>query len=41
VTVDQQTLVDGTVTLRDRDTTAQERVKSADLVKIIEERLSN
>jgi glycyl-tRNA synthetase len=40
VTVDQQTLVDGTVTLRDRDTTAQERVKSADLVKIIEERLS-
>jgi glycyl-tRNA synthetase len=41
VTVDQQTLVDGTVTLRDRDTTAQERVKRADLVKIIEERLSD
>jgi glycyl-tRNA synthetase len=39
VTVDQQTLADGT--LRDRDTTAQERVKSADLVKIIEERLSD
>ena len=41
VTVDQQTLVDGTVTLRDRDTTAQERVKNVDLVKIVEERLKD
>jgi glycyl-tRNA synthetase (class II) len=41
VTVDQQTLADGTVTLRDRDSTAQERVKRADLVKIIEEWLSD
>jgi glycyl-tRNA synthetase len=41
VTVDQQTLADGTVTLRDRDTTKQERVKSKDLIVIIEERLSD
>lgn len=39
VTVDQQTLADGTVTLRDRDTTEQERVNSADLVSLIEERI--
>ena len=40
ITVDHQTLADGTVTLRDRDTTVQERVKSANLVSIIEERLA-
>ncbi|MCD6136892.1 glycine--tRNA ligase, partial [Candidatus Bipolaricaulota bacterium] len=40
ITVDHQTLADGTVTLRDRDTTVQERVKSAELVSIIAERLA-
>ncbi|MBE0635644.1 glycine--tRNA ligase, partial [Candidatus Bipolaricaulota bacterium] len=39
VTVDHQTMEDGTVTLRDRDTTAQERVKAAGLMAIIEQRL--
>jgi glycyl-tRNA synthetase len=39
VTVDHQTLGDGTVTLRDRDTTTQERVKADDLPEIIETRL--
>ena len=39
VTVDHQTIEDGTVTLRDRDTTTQERVKSSDLASIITERL--
>jgi glycyl-tRNA synthetase len=40
ITVDHQTLEDETVTLRDRDTTIQERVKSADLVDIISNRLA-
>ena len=40
ITVDHQTLEDGTVTLRDRDTTVQERVKSIDLTTIIAERLA-
>jgi len=39
ITVDQQTLADGTVTLRNRDTTRQDRVKAVDLTPIIEERL--
>jgi glycyl-tRNA synthetase len=39
VTVDGQTLADQTVTLRDRDTTRQERVASEDLVTVIRERL--
>jgi len=39
VTVDHQTIEDGTVTLRDRDTTQQERVKASDLTGIVEERL--
>lgn len=39
VTIDHQTSQDGTVTLRDRDTTKQERVKASDLTRIIEERL--
>jgi glycyl-tRNA synthetase len=38
-TVDFQTLKDGTITLRDRDTTKQERVKSGDLADIIREKL--
>ena len=40
VTVDHQTIEDGTVTLRDRDTTQQERVKASDLTRIVEERLN-
>jgi glycyl-tRNA synthetase len=40
VTIDHQTMDDGTVTLRDRDTTHQERVKSADVARIVEERLN-
>ncbi|MBI4158041.1 MAG: glycine--tRNA ligase [Candidatus Yanofskybacteria bacterium] len=39
VTVDFQTLEDNTVTVRDRDTMKQERVKISDLVKIIAEKL--
>ena len=39
VTVDYQTLEDETVTVRDRDTTNQERVKIADLVEFIESRI--
>jgi glycyl-tRNA synthetase len=39
VTVDGQTLADQTVTLRDRDTTVQERIASRDLVAIIREKL--
>ncbi|MDD5557530.1 MAG: glycine--tRNA ligase [bacterium] len=40
VTVDSQTLADGTVTVRDRDTMAQERVKIDDLPALLERRLS-
>jgi glycyl-tRNA synthetase len=39
VTVDYQTLEDGTVTVRDRDTTLQERVKADTLIAYIAERL--
>jgi glycyl-tRNA synthetase len=39
VTVDHQTLQDDTVTLRDRDSTVQERVKIADLEATVAERL--
>ncbi len=39
VTIDGDTLTDGTVTLRDRDTTEQVRVKIADVVAMIRERL--
>ncbi len=39
VTVDSQTLSDQTVTLRDRDTTRQERVEIKELVTVIQERL--
>ncbi len=40
VTVDHQTLEDQSVTLRDRDTLAQERVNISDLPKIIREKLA-
>lgn len=40
ITVDSQTLSDRTVTVRDRDTTRQERVASHELVRFIEEKLS-
>ena len=40
VTVDQQTMVDNTVTLRDRDTMEQRRVAIADLRGIIEDEVS-
>ena len=39
VTVDHQTLEDGTVTLRDRDSLAQERLPAADLADELERRL--
>ena len=40
VTVDQQTLEDNTVTLRDRDTMEQRRVAISDLRSIIEDKVS-
>ncbi len=40
ITVDYQTLEDGTVTLRDRDTWSQERVPSKDLCCVIRGRIS-
>lgn len=39
ITIDYQTLEDDTVTVRDRDTTKQERIKISDLVKFICERV--
>jgi glycyl-tRNA synthetase len=39
ITIDGQTLADGTVTLRDRDTLEQSRVKSADVVEEIARRV--
>jgi glycyl-tRNA synthetase len=41
VTVDFQTLEDKTVTLRDRDTMKQERIKIKDLVKVVKEKLES
>ncbi len=41
ITVDFQTLEDDTITCRDRDTMAQERVKIKDLVKSLKEKLEN
>jgi len=38
-TIDYDTLNDNTITLRNRDTTKQERIKISDLLKIINERL--
>jgi glycyl-tRNA synthetase len=39
ITVDSQTLKDGTVTVRDRDTTLQERVAAKELVTFLREKL--
>ena len=39
VTVDGQTLKDNTVTLRDRDTMAQERLPAAEVVQVVAERV--
>lgn len=39
ITIDSQTLSDGTVTVRDRDTTQQERVARAALVTFIAAKL--
>ena len=39
LTCDFQTLEDNTITLRDRDTMAQERVKVAEIIKILKEKL--
>lgn len=40
ITIDHETLTDNTVTLRDRDTMEQHRVKVDELLSIIEERVS-
>ncbi len=40
VTIDYQTLEDQTVTVRDRDTTKQERIKATDLPKLFLDKLS-
>lgn len=40
VTIDYQTLEDGTVTLRDRDTAEQERVAVSELVNVLTDKLS-
>ncbi len=40
LTVDGQTLADGTVTVRDRDTTLQERVPTKNLATFLRERLT-
>ena len=39
VTIDHQTMEDNTVTLRDRDTTTQERVAVPELVHVLIERI--
>ena len=39
VTIDHQTMVDNTVTLRDRDTTAQERIAVPELIHVLIERI--
>ncbi len=41
VTVDSQTLQDQTVTLRDRDTMTQERVKADDLLEILKKKIGS
>jgi glycyl-tRNA synthetase len=40
LTVDGQTLEDGTVTIRERDTMKQDRIKVAEAVKVVQERLA-
>ena len=39
ITIDGQTIEDGTVTLRDRDTTEQKRLSPDEILKILEEKL--
>jgi glycyl-tRNA synthetase len=39
VTIDHQTMEDNTVTLRDRDTTTQERIAVPELVHVLIERI--
>ena len=39
ITVDFDSLDDGTVTLRDRDTTKQQRVSEEELISIMEEQI--
>jgi glycyl-tRNA synthetase len=39
VTIDHQTMEDDTVTLRDRDSTTQERIAISDLVKVLTDRI--
>ena len=39
ITVDFETLEDGTVTLRDRDTTEQRRVSMQELLDFLEEKI--
>ncbi|MGH7781435.1 MAG: His/Gly/Thr/Pro-type tRNA ligase C-terminal domain-containing protein [Candidatus Binataceae bacterium] len=39
MTIDHQTMEDDTVTLRDRDSTAQERVPIARLVEVVRDRI--
>lgn len=41
ITVDYTTLEDGTVTVRDRDTTKQERIAKANLIQYFQEKLSS
>ena len=41
ITVDGQTKKDGTVTIRDRDTMAQERIPAKEALRIVQERLVN
>ncbi len=41
ITIDHQTFEDGTVTIRDRDSTSQVRVKKSELVRIIQELLNS
>ena len=40
LTVDHQTLEDGTITIRDRDTTDQRRIAVEDALKVVQERLT-
>jgi glycyl-tRNA synthetase len=39
LTIDEQTLEDGTVTLRDRDTLAQERIPLEGATRLLQDRL--
>ena len=41
ITVDYDSLEDGTVTLRDRDSMEQERVQVSELLKYIQDKLDN